>query len=107
MYCVFWEAVSQASLRLRLFSLFLSLSLSLPLSFSLPLSNIGMTQIYMFGGVIARGQVSELWIYDDAVATWTYIAPPFVGAMWPMRRVFHSAVAFTQARVWVRNAVDQ
>jgi hypothetical protein len=40
--------------------------------------------------------VSELWIYDDAVATWTYIAPPFAGAMWPMRRVFHSAVAFTQ-----------
>ena len=81
------------------------LSLSLCLCLSLSRFEIGAPQIYMFGGVIARGQVSELWIYDDAVATWTYIAPPFAGAMWPMRRVFHSAVAFTQARVWVRATI--
>lgn len=46
--------------------------------------------IYMFGGTTAAGHSDELWTYDQALFTWSRIRPAFKGALWPMRRVFHS-----------------
>jgi hypothetical protein len=47
--------------------------------------------LYLFGGITSAGQSSELWTFDQTNCIWTQITPAFTGAMWPVRKAFHSS----------------
>jgi hypothetical protein len=51
--------------------------------------------LYMFGGILSTGQTSELWSFDPVKFYWVQITPPFTGALWPVRRAFHSSSIMT------------